>query len=101
MYEGEFSENDKYLEVKNLDQYKRILVTGSIGDVVGSFRVFSDRINTGLGSTINITNIANTDFYENLYIGVDFANNLLSIHYHSSEGWNIHYIDHVIGIKKL
>lgn len=101
LYEGNFSDNDAALEVKNLDQYRRILITGSVGDAVGSFREFSDRINTGKGSTINITNIGSTSYYENLYIGVDFKNNCINIHYHSSEAWNIHCIDHIIGIKKL
>lgn len=101
LYEGKFSDNDALLEVKNLDQYRRILITGSVGDSVGSFREFSDRINTGKGSTINITNIGSTSFYENLSIGVDFKNNCIRINYHSSETWNIHYIDHIIGIKKL
>ena len=62
LYEGEFSDNDTLLEVKNLDQYRRILITGSVGDGVGSFREFSDRINTGKGSTINITNISSASF---------------------------------------
>lgn len=101
LYEGKFSDNDSSLEVKNLDQYRRILITGSVGDIVGTFQEFSDRINTGKGSSINITNFASTDYYENLNIRVDFKNNYIKINYHSSGTWNIHYIDHIIGIKKL
>lgn len=101
LYEGKFYDNDAPLEVKNLDQYRRILITGSIGDIVGTFQEFSDRINTGKGSTINITNFGSTSFYENLNIRVDFKNNFIKINYHSSETWHIHYIDHIIGIKKL
>ena len=101
LYEGNFSDDDVQLEVKNLDQYRRILITGSVGDIVGAFQEFSDRINTGKGSTINIANISSTSFYENLNIRVDFKNNYIKINYHSSETWNIHCIDHIIGIKKL
>ena len=101
LYEGKFSDNDALLEVKNLDQYRRILITGSVGDIVGTFQEFSDRINTGKGSSINITNFASTDYYENLNIRVDFKNNYIKINYNSSETWNIHCIEHIIGIKKL
>ena len=100
LYEGSFS-NEGLLEVKNLDQYRRILITGSVGDNVGTFQEFSDRINTGKGSSINIANFASTDYYENLNIRVDFKNNCIKVNYHSSNSWNIHCIDHIIGIKKL